>query len=450
MCRNRNSRRRPLLILVVAAGAALGLTRMAGAQTIYTACYVPSSGTIYRIKEPGLRQQCGSTDRKGNTEPHVEFSWASGVQQSTASAPSGGGAKQIDHGSLVGLGDDDHPQYLLANGVRSAVDGFAVSGVADVGNIPASGEGTRMMWYSRKAAFRAGFALDTYWDDANIGYHSVALGSATRASGNASFAAGGSTTASGYGSTALGAGATASGYYATAGGVFAVASGNASLSLGSNTTASGLSSTALGYVTTASGPYSTALGMYASTNGKAGAFVYGDNASSGLTVKAQADNQFVIRAQRFWFGTNSNVTATAGRYIETSTGAYLSTGGAWVSSSDLAKKTEFREVDGEAVLDKLAAMPIRTWRYKEEETGVRHMGPTAQDFRAAFELGDTDKAIAGIDADGVSLAAIQALIKRTNGVQQLVTLFRGQDARIRELENALRAITAEPSARSKN
>ena len=46
-------------------------------------------------------------------------------------------------------------------------------------------------------------------------------------------------------------------------------------------------------------------------------------------------------------------------------------------------------------------MPIRTWRYKEEDAGVRHMGPTAQDFRAAFGLGDTDKAIAGIDAENV-------------------------------------------------
>ena len=57
-------------------------------------------------------------------------------------------------------------------------------------------------------------------------------------------------------------------------------------------------------------------------------------------------------------------------------------------------------------------MPIRTWSYRSEDSTVRHIGPTAQDFRAAFALGDGDKAIATVDADGVSLAAIQALVKR--------------------------------------
>jgi uncharacterized coiled-coil protein SlyX len=38
-----------------------------------------------------------------------------------------------------------------------------------------------------------------------------------------------------------------------------------------------------------------------------------------------------------------------------------------------------------------------------------HFGPTAQDFYAAFELGDSDLAIGLQDADGVALAAIQGL-----------------------------------------
>jgi hypothetical protein len=35
------------------------------------------------------------------------------------------------------------------------------------------------------------------------------------------------------------------------------------------------------------------------------------------------------------------------------------------------------------------------------------MGPTAQDFRAAFGLGPNDTTISVVDADGVALAAIQ-------------------------------------------
>ena len=37
------------------------------------------------------------------------------------------------------------------------------------------------------------------------------------------------------------------------------------------------------------------------------------------------------------------------------------------------------------------------------------MGPMAQDLYEAFALGDSDKSIATIDADGISLAAIQGL-----------------------------------------
>jgi hypothetical protein len=42
---------------------------------------------------------------------------------------------------------------------------------------------------------------------------------------------------------------------------------------------------------------------------------------------------------------------------------------------------------------------------------VRHIGPTAQDFRPAFGLGQDDRTIATIDESGVGLDANQALIE---------------------------------------
>jgi hypothetical protein len=176
-----------------------------------------------------------------------------------------------------------------------------------------------------------------------------------------------------------------------------------------------------------------ALGSFASTNGKNGAFVFGDRSGPALAVPAQADNQFVVRAQQFWLGTNNNVTATSGRFIETSTGAFLSSGGTWTNSSDSAKKAGFQNVEGDDVLARLAAMPIRTWNYRGEDSTVRHMGPTAQDFRAAFGLGDGEKTIATVDADGVSLAAIQALVRRVSQLEaQLAQLLvRSPDAGLR-------------------
>ena len=44
---------------------------------------------------------------------------------------------------------------------------------------------------------------------------------------------------------------------------------------------------------------------------------------------------------------------------------------------------------------------------------IRHLGPTAQDFRAAFGLGDFPLRINTIDADGVALAGVKALEART-------------------------------------
>jgi len=41
--------------------------------------------------------------------------------------------------------------------------------------------------------------------------------------------------------------------------------------------------------------------------------------------------------------------------------------------------------------------------------GVRHLGPVAQDFHAAFGLGESETAIGTVDADGVALAAVQGL-----------------------------------------
>jgi hypothetical protein len=62
------------------------------------------------------------------------------------------------------------------------------------------------------------------------------------------------------------------------------------------------------------------------------------------------------------------------------------------------------------------------------------MGPVAQDFRAAFGLGDSDKTITTVDADGVALAAIQGLN------QKLEAELRAKDERINRLEAALIAI----------
>ncbi len=78
------------------------------------------------------------------------------------------------------------------------------------------------------------------------------------------------------------------------------------------------------------------------------------------------------------------------------------------TSSRLAK-TEFAAVDSVGVLQKVVAMPISEWTFKDEVNGRRHIGPMAEEFAGAFGLGGSDRNISLIDASGVTMAAIQGL-----------------------------------------
>jgi len=60
-------------------------------------------------------------------------------------------------------------------------------------------------------------------------------------------------------------------------------------------------------------------------------------------------------------------------------------------------KTNFAQVDGQEVLARLTKVPIQTWNYRAEDPSVRHMGPTVQDFYAAFGPGADDRHLAALD-----------------------------------------------------
>jgi hypothetical protein len=120
--------------------------------------------------------------------------------------------------------------------------------------------------------------------------------------------------------------------------------------------------------------------------------------------------------------------------INTSSGAYLSIVGMWQNASDRNKKENFTPVNARAVLEKLVALPVSTWNYKREDASIKHLGPMAQDFKATFGLGEDDKSIGTVDADGVSMAAIQGLN------QKLEEQLAEKEVRIRQLEKRLTAL----------
>ncbi|MEJ2185325.1 MAG: tail fiber domain-containing protein [Gemmatimonadota bacterium] len=162
---------------------------------------------------------------------------------------------------------------------------------------PASGAGTRMMWFPEKAAFRAGYVTSTQWDDSNIGFLSTALGYNTTASGLASTALGHQTVASNYYATALGASTTASGSASTALGENTTASGVSAVAMGSFTTAGGTSSSASGYMAQALGSYSTASGYYALASGDYST-AFGAHASASGDASVAFGNSAVATGNR--------------------------------------------------------------------------------------------------------------------------------------------------------
>lgn len=103
--------------------------------------------------------------------------------------------------------------------------------------------------------------------------------------------------------------------------------------------------------------------------------------------------------------------------------------------SDRNIKTDFTTVKPGDILAKLAALRIEGWRYTNETPGIRHVGPMAQDFKAAFGLGHDDKIIEYVDEQGVALAAIQGLNQKieTEG-QRSIHQTQDSEARIGKLE----------------
>ena len=98
--------------------------------------------------------------------------------------------------------------------------------------------------------------------------------------------------------------------------------------------------------------------------------------------------------------------------------------------SDRNVKEAFEEIDPRAVLAGVVALPIERWSYQGET--ARHLGPMAQDFAAAFGLGQDDRHIFPLDAAGIALAALQGLH----------ALVQSQATRLETLERELATLRA--------
>jgi hypothetical protein len=107
--------------------------------------------------------------------------------------------------------------------------------------------------------------------------------------------------------------------------------------------------------------------------------------------------------------------------------------------SDVRAKEAFTEVDGKHILARLEDLPITQWRYKKDARKSPHLGPTAQDFYAAFGLGADAKHIAPKDLASVALVGVKALQKM---VEARDAEIAKRDARVTVLEARLAELEA--------
>jgi hypothetical protein len=336
----------------------------------------------------------GSDNQAGNISSiSGDYTTVSGGQSNTAAyvwdTVGGGFGNLLAGGSATisgGYGNSASASYATIGG-----GGRTVWFDASTGNIVTDTFGTVGGGGNNQAGDNAGFDFDSSFATVAGGNSNLASGdSATVGGGNSNTASGDSATVSG------GINGTASGDYATVPG---------------------------GASNTASGDYSFAAGNGAVADDQ-GAFVWGDSTLN--FVNSYGINTFSVRASggvRFY--TNAALTA----------GVQLTAGsGSWASISDRNAKENLADVDTRAVLDALVSIPVSTWNYISQDDAIRHIGVMAQDFYAAFNVGEDDRHITTIDADGVAFAAIQGLNAK---LEDEVETLRAENA---ELEARLVAL----------
>lgn len=120
----------------------------------------------------------------------------------------------------------------------------------------------------------------------------------------------------------------------------------------------------------------------------------------------------------------------------------------WTSTSSRAVKTNIHPVEPEQALDGVQSMEIATWEYEGEDgdgAGMTHIGPMAEDFHDAFDVGSSEKHINSINADGAAFAAIQGLSEEVDNTQEELEDTRGK---LQETREELESIKTELDAKN--
>jgi hypothetical protein len=409
-----------------------------GSSSTHAAEALPATGSQLAGRAPlgGVRRTqsvptcsgVGTNSFLGGTDANVAAA--------SDSAVLGGQSNQTcDDWSSIGGGDENR---IGSSGAQTADDSFIGGGefnvISGAGEASFIGAGDQNVLTGQLSALVGGLQNGNGATYAMLG---AGENNHITSGGTQGFLGGGNgnTLSALYGAIAAGISNTVSGEggYVAAGGYNTASGVGAVIDGGFNSTAAGNFATIPGgYVNSAAGTYSFAAGARASA-AQTGTFVWSDGSDGDAILTSTRAYQFLARASggvTFWTNAASTV------------GAMLAPGsGTWASASDRNLKTDIARIDDAAVLDKVATLPIERWSYKSERS-VRHVGPMAQDFYAAFGVGEDDKHITSIDEDGIALAAIKALHSENADARAAVKALRAENAALRAQLDALKTSQA--------
>jgi hypothetical protein len=126
-----------------------------------------------------------------------------------------------------------------------------------------------------------------------------------------------------------------------------------------------------------------------------------------------------------------------GTDVTNGNGAYLTNGGYWVGCSSRDKKDHFQPLDPNQLFRLISGLPVQAWQFTGSDE--RHIGPVAEDFVGAFDVGVVeedgsrdDQHLSAGDVAGVALAGVKELIQEN---QELKKVVEELEQRIANLEN---------------
>ncbi|MFK7940749.1 MAG: tail fiber domain-containing protein [Roseovarius sp.] len=157
-----------------------------------------------------------------------------------------------------------------------------------------------------------------------------------------------------------------------------------------------------------------ARGMLEMRNNGTTFFTLADTSVGGETWNIQSNSG------EFRF---TNATGPGVELAMTTTGD-MTIAGSLTQNSDKNAKMAIVPVNPGEILQKVTELPVSHWTYKDNAAeGIRHIGPMAQDFYAAFGTGATDKGISTLDTSGVALAAIKALASENAELKERLSVL---------------------------